>query len=55
MSAYAHLDKILVKKGQLVSKGVQIGTVGTSGNVLQTQPQLKFSMKKGNATINPDG
>lgn len=55
MSAYSHLDKILVKKGQIINKGAQIGTVGTSGNVLQTQPQLQFSIKKGNATINPNG
>ncbi|WPX96974.1 peptidoglycan DD-metalloendopeptidase family protein [Candidatus Bandiella euplotis] len=53
MTAYAHLDKILVKKGHIVNKGTQIATVGTSGGV--EQPQLQFSMKKGSATLNPDG
>ena len=52
MTAYAHIDKILVKKGQIINKGIQIATVGSSGNV--DQPQLQFSMKKGNHTINPD-
>ena len=52
MTAYAHIDKILVKKGQIINKGTQIATVGNSGNV--DQPQLQFSMKKGNHTINPD-
>ena len=53
MTAYSHLDKFLVKKGQIVNKGTQIGTVGNSGKV--DKPQLQFSMKKGNHTINPDG
>ena len=53
MTAYSHADKILVKKGQIINQGTQIATVGNSGNV--NQPQLQFSMKKGNHTINPDG
>ena len=53
MTAYAHADKVLVKKGHIVNRGTQIGTVGDSGDV--NQPQLQFSMKKGNRTINPDG
>lgn len=32
-SCYAHLDKILVKKGDKVNLGQQIGTVGATGNV----------------------
>ncbi len=53
MTAYTHVDKILVKRGQIINQGVQIATVGSSGNV--DIPQLQFSMKKGNHTINPDG
>lgn len=52
MTAYSHLEKSLIQKGQIVRKGAHIGTVGSSGNV--TQPQLQFAMKKGTNTINPD-
>jgi murein DD-endopeptidase MepM/ murein hydrolase activator NlpD len=53
MTAYSNLDKFLVKKGQIVNKSAQIATVGNSANL--DRPQLQFSMKKGNHTINPDG
>jgi murein DD-endopeptidase MepM/ murein hydrolase activator NlpD len=53
MTAYSNLDKFLVKKGQIVNKSTQIATVGNSANL--DRPQLQFSMKKGNHTINPDG
>jgi murein DD-endopeptidase MepM/ murein hydrolase activator NlpD len=53
MTAYAHLDKILVKKGQMVNQGTHIATVGNSGDV--DISQLQFSIKKGTHTINPDG
>ncbi len=52
MTAYSHLDKSLINKGQIVNKGAQIGIVGNSGNV--DKPQLQFSMKKDAGTINPD-
>lgn len=52
MTAYSNLDKFLVKKGQIVNKGIQIATVGNSANL--ERPQLQFAMKKGNHTINPD-
>ena len=52
LTAYAHNDKIMVKKGQMVNQGTQIATIGKSGDV--TAPQLQFSMKKGNHIINPD-
>ena len=52
MTAYSHLEKSLIKKGQIVTKGLQIGTVGKSGNV--NKPQIQFAMKKGMNTINPD-
>lgn len=51
MTAYAHLDDIKVKKGQRVSQGSVLGTVGTTGAV--TTPQLHFEIRKGSQTINP--
>lgn len=53
MSAYSHCDKILVVKNEFVKKGTPIATIGSTGNV--TQSQLQFTMKKGNHIIDPDG
>ncbi len=49
---YAHLDKQLVKDGQRVKKGEQIGTVGNTGNARNTLPHLHFGiyLKNGAAT-----
>lgn len=52
MSAYSHCDKVLVVKNEFVKKGTPIATCGSTGNV--TQPQLQFTMKKGNHIIDPD-
>ncbi|MGE4312678.1 MAG: murein hydrolase activator EnvC [Pseudobdellovibrionaceae bacterium] len=51
VTAYAHQDKFLVTKGQVVNRGQTIGTVGSSGNV-QT-PQLHFEVRKGSKPVNP--
>lgn len=51
MTAYAHLDKALVKKGQKVTKGQAIGTVGSTGGV--SQPQLHFEIRKGTQAVDP--
>lgn len=51
ITAYAHLDKKLVKKGDVVKRGQTIGTVGTSGHV--DVPQLHFEVRKGKKAINP--
>lgn len=51
MTAYAHLDKSLVKKGQKVTKGQAIGTVGTTGGV--SQPQLHFEIRRGTQAVDP--
>lgn len=51
MTAYAHLEKILAKKGELVSRGQTIGTVGDSGHV--STPQLHFEIRKGKNAVNP--
>lgn len=51
MSAYAHLDKISVKRGTTLSKGQKLGTVGQTGNV--NTPQLHFEIRKGTKALNP--
>jgi murein DD-endopeptidase MepM/ murein hydrolase activator NlpD len=51
-SSYAHLSKLEVKPGQLVTKGQVIGRVGTTG--FSTGPHLHFAMLIGNTFINPN-
>ncbi|MCL2474501.1 MAG: M23 family metallopeptidase [Alphaproteobacteria bacterium] len=51
ITAYAHLDKILVKKNDEVRKGTAIGLVGTSGDV--KEPLLHFEVRKNNASVDP--
>lgn len=51
MTAYAHLDRALVKKGQKVTKGQAIGTVGSTGGV--GQPQLHFEIRRGTQAVDP--
>ena len=53
MTAYSHLDKILVKKGDTVRQGQTIGTVGSTG--LVDKPQLHFEIRKGKKAIDPSG
>jgi len=48
---YLHLSKILVKKGQKVQGGQQIGAVGSSGE--STGPHLDYRIKEGGSYINP--
>jgi murein DD-endopeptidase MepM/ murein hydrolase activator NlpD len=51
MTAYAHNDQLLVRKGEQVRKGQQIATVGASGNA--SQPQLHFEIRRGTEAVNP--
>ncbi|MCQ2581422.1 MAG: M23 family metallopeptidase [Alphaproteobacteria bacterium] len=51
MTVYAHMDKMLVKRGAKVTVGQQIGTVGTTGKV--DGPQLHFEVRKGTKAYNP--
>ncbi len=51
MTAYAHLDKTMIKRGMTVKRGQTIGTVGSSGSV--SSPQLHFEVRKGTKAINP--
>lgn len=51
VTAYAHTRDLYVKKGDLVSKGQKIASVGSTGHV--SVPQLHFSIRKGRKAINP--
>ncbi len=51
ISAYAHLKSISVAKDDVVSRGQQIGTVGTTGSV--TRPQLHFELRQGATPLDP--
>ena len=51
ITAYAHNDKLLVRKGQKVIKGEKIATVGSTGGV--NSPQLHFEVRAGKKAVNP--
>ena len=51
ITAYAHADKIYVKKGQKVLRGEKIATVGKTGSV--NTPQLHFEVRAGKRAVNP--
>jgi murein DD-endopeptidase MepM/ murein hydrolase activator NlpD len=51
ISAYAHLDLILVKEGEKVAKGQVIARVGSTGNV--RTPQLHFELRRGDKPVDP--
>jgi murein DD-endopeptidase MepM/ murein hydrolase activator NlpD len=53
VTAYAHLDKIDVAKGDTVARGQRIGTVGHTGSV--SEPQLHFELRRGAKAIDPSG
>ncbi len=51
ITAYAHNNQLLVRKGQAVIKGEKIATVGQSGGV--DSPQLHFEVRAGKKAVNP--
>ncbi|MBT3361023.1 MAG: M23 family metallopeptidase [Rhodospirillales bacterium] len=51
ITAYAHNDTLLVKRGQKIKKGQVIAKVGSSGNV--STPQLHFELRKGRRAVDP--
>lgn len=51
MTAYAHMDRMLIQRGQTVRRGQSIGTVGSTGSV--DFPQLHFEVRRGTEAINP--
>ena len=50
-TAYAHNEKLLVKRGDTVTQGQVIATVGRTGNV--DSPQLHFEVRKGTQAMDP--
>ncbi len=51
VTAYAHNDAMLVKKGDVVRKGQVIAKVGQTGNV--TTPQLHFEIRQKLKSVDP--
>ena len=51
MTAYAHNDALLVKRGDTVTRGQPIARVGQSGNV--GEPQLHFELRRGTRPLDP--
>ena len=51
VTAYAHLDHLRVARGDNVTRGQVIGTVGSTGAV--TSPQLHFEIRHGTQALNP--
>jgi murein DD-endopeptidase MepM/ murein hydrolase activator NlpD len=53
ISAYAHCDEVLIRKGDPVYKGQTIAKVGATGGV--TEPQLHFELRQGKRPVDPRG
>jgi murein DD-endopeptidase MepM/ murein hydrolase activator NlpD len=51
MTAYAHLGGMQVARGDKVTRGQKIGTVGSTGSV--GEPQLHFEVRKGSRAVDP--
>lgn len=51
MTVYAHLDRILVKKGAMVERGQVIAKSGNSGR--STAPHLHYEIRVGGRAVNP--
>jgi murein DD-endopeptidase MepM/ murein hydrolase activator NlpD len=53
VTAYAHADTLIVKKGQSVTQGEVIAFSGSTGDV--SSPQLHFEIRHGTQPLNPSG
>ena len=51
ITAYAHCEELLVKKGDKVSAGQVIAKVGATGGV--SEPQLHFELRRGKTAVDP--
>ena len=51
ITAYAHNDRLLVGRGDVVKRGQSIARVGDSGRV--TTPQLHFEIRRGSRAVDP--
>ena len=52
VSAYAHNEELLVKRGDKVRRGQIIAKAGATGAV--SQPQVHFELRKGSRPVDPD-
>ena len=52
VTAFAHLSKRLVKKGDKINRGEQIGTVGNTGR--STAPHLHYEVQYNKKHVNPN-
>lgn len=53
VTAYAHNGQFLVRRGDRVTRGQKIATVGSTGNV--SIPQLHFEIREGSRPVDPIG
>ncbi len=53
VTAYAHTERILVRRGQKVGRGQKIALAGETGGV--NTPQLHFELRRGRKAVNPLG
>lgn len=51
ISAYAHCEELLVKRGDKVGRGQVIAKVGATGGV--AEPQLHFELRRGKRAVDP--
>lgn len=51
VTAYAHNSELLVKRGDIVTRGQQIAKSGSSGGV--TEPQIHFEVRRGAKAVDP--
>jgi len=51
VTAYAHAEALLVRRGEIVRRGQTIARVGRSGSV--ERPQLHFEIRKGSRAVDP--
>lgn len=50
-TAYAHADRLIVSRGDFVTRGQVIGYVGQTGDV--SKPQLHFEIRSATTPVNP--
>ena len=50
-TAYAHADRLIVARGDVVARGQVIGYTGETGDV--SSPQLHFEIRSGTQPVNP--
>jgi len=51
---YAHLDRSLIREGEIVSAGDTVGLVGNTGNARTTSPHLHFGIyRRGEGPVDP--